>query len=685
MRSAKRPELRTEKAPSLPFKNSLTIAAPDPVLARHQRKTSSQSKAAARPILSALVFWTLVTGVAAAEQEPPEQSAPSPADAARVHIDDFDGVVPTWRIEESSSLGGIRSHKRTDNAPFRGRRCEQVSVIGLRGGETILATHEVPASAVIEELRIRVALRSIRTGFQVMARVRLPRTLDEDGEAVSFYVRGDTYGASRIWQELVLERIEEKVADAVRAKRIQLGKHVDPSGAFVDQVAINLFGGAGLNTVWIDDLSLEGMVPLSESQWAERRQPIQLVNHGSSPAIGARLHTDKVTWIPRGVTYHGESVELLKQLGFNTLWLQQLPTPQFQQQARERGIWLISPPPGSSDAAESYDRVIAWQIDPNRCSPEAARRTVRSLRADDPLHRPIVGVTPSDHLTADDWLSGVLDIAIERKLRHGSYPAATSAGSKWLLVESPLVATSRWLPLREKLWQGIDAGYAGFFLRTSESLELPSARNTRNLIELFNIELRTFQPWIARPQLDRYSNQGEASPFDVRVLLHHHSSLAFVKKRPDAAPFHGQHEIVVPTPKHPKVFRLEPGGLSPLADRRVAGGIRISLDRAKPDGVLLLTDQPNIVEATNKHLREIRVRTSQLMIEILRAELIGLDNRLQHTVADRRLRSHLRREVHALHGRIAPLLESDDVDAVNFRELDHVLGQLERVHQSISP
>jgi hypothetical protein len=210
------------------------------------------------------------------------------------------------------------------------------------------------------------------------------------------------------------------------------------------------------------------------------------------------------------------------------------------------------------------------------------------------------------------------------------------------------------------------------------------------LAELFNIELATLRPWTNPEAVE--AEQIPSPRFNVSHLADRHADIVLVQPRTSTTGSRrfdrrvAGNEILIPSSNYRAAYRVEPGGLSPIQYQRVAGGNRIRLDSEKPDGIFLLTDRNAIVTRMTKHLRETGRRSLALLQQVIQAELVHLDRRLQDDNLQPAQRTHLRREVHELHGRIAWLLDDDggnESNLVSFRELDHVLGQLERVHHSL--
>jgi len=265
--------------------------------------------------------------------------------------------------------------------------------------------HDVGRPRVIDELLLTVWLKSDRSGLQLAARVVLPRTADpRTGRSLSTVVFGSSYNQVGHWQQLRLGDLPQSVARHVRALRTQIGPHVDDREAYVETVLLNLYGGPGPTTVWIDDLDVAGHVglpptppsvatgpsPMPSSGQAvspprERIQPTApsgsistRPDHGwvtadTLPRYGRSQHQDRPVrtpdlgldgpesrtvrlagstlsvegqpMFPRIIRHQGEPLELLKRLRFNSVWLSDAPTPALMEEASRLGMWLIVKPP----------------------------------------------------------------------------------------------------------------------------------------------------------------------------------------------------------------------------------------------------------------------------------------------------------------------------------------------------
>ena len=171
----------------------------------------------------------------------------------------------------------------------------------------------------------------------------------------------------------------------MRVLRAQYGADVDAREAYIDTILINAYGGPGLTTVWVDDLELAGVVSpqamgrlasatRSAAPGAATLGPPQ----GSSPGTplatptgipsversGPVLLVGGKPFFPRIVEHQGEPAARLRALGFNTVWLTSVPSPEFLREASGAGLWIIAPPPPAAqlEAQQRRRRGHRWPL-----------------------------------------------------------------------------------------------------------------------------------------------------------------------------------------------------------------------------------------------------------------------------------------------------------------------------------
>lgn len=553
-------------------------------------------------------------------------------------IEDFEGVRPSLKLMRSDSLSRIRTHVRTDRSPYRGRRSEFISLLGNRGGERILATQPIPPVAAISELEVHAWVKGNRPGFQIMLRVRLPRSLDAAGAPLSLYLLGDRYRAVGQWQQLRVAQFETQLTHQIRAMRVEHRVPVDPTEAYVDQVAFNLYGGADENRFWLDDLEIVAGIPITKKQQIADQQVSQV-------SYAQQLTAPEENWVPRICTYREQHLSDIARQGFNTVWFPSEPTVKQLESAAKEQLRVLCPPPADRNQLQTQKGIAGWVVESD--TSDAAKL---ALEKNDPLQRPV--------FTAADLEA----------------PFHPLRRNRW--VRSITEKENRWIPIRNRLRATAFQGYTGFAFDPND-LSTNDSLYHQSIAELFNLELSILTPWILRHDaVERPSKHNGDDGFRTDGMFSHHSGLIWF--RPTGTKTN--REIDISDALYREAYFVEPGSLEPARSKRIPGGVRISLNHQKPHGLLLLSNQPQVLRAHQEHLKSIGPRYNELLVKVIRHELVALDQRLSEKIADQSYVAHLRTELHALHSRIAPLLDSPE-SRVNYRQLDHLLGQIERVQR----
>ncbi|NUQ64025.1 MAG: hypothetical protein HUU20_16230 [Pirellulales bacterium] len=338
----------------------------------------------------------------------------------------FEGPQPSWRQAGGNLLFRVEQHQRLHGDAHTGEGCEFLRVSGA-GGSEILFRHDAGQPRVIDELMPTLWIKADRPGLQLVARAVLPRTADpRTGRAVSVLIHGSSYTSPGRWQQLRIDDFPQQLARQTWVLRTQLGSGVDPREAYVEELLLNVYGGPGSTSVWIDDLDIAGYVgppakqpePLQRAiSRVEAATPSPPYGRPASDAVkaqtparikmgGSVLLVDERPIFPRAIEYRGEPLKQLRALGFNAAWLSEPPTVQMLEEARQVGLWLICPPPQPLAPVTSetlpaplpkigplYDGVLAWNLGRGLADDqlETTQRWAEQVRAaDSQSGRPLV-------------------------------------------------------------------------------------------------------------------------------------------------------------------------------------------------------------------------------------------------------------------------------------------------------
>ena len=186
--------------------------------------------------------------------------------AGPVWHEGFEGPQPSWRDAGGDARYRVVEHRRLQGDAHAGSGCEWLR-LEADGGSYVYFAHEIGRPRVIDDLVPSVWIKSDRPGAQLAARIVLPRSLDpHTGRPVTAIVTGSGYTDVGRWQQLRIEHIPRLLTRQVHLLRMQLGPQVDDREAFLDVLLLNVYGGPGTTSVWIDDLDVVGYVASQPGQ-----------------------------------------------------------------------------------------------------------------------------------------------------------------------------------------------------------------------------------------------------------------------------------------------------------------------------------------------------------------------------------------------------------------------------------
>lgn len=307
-------------------------------------------------------------------------------------IERFESVQPTWKLVEEDCAPRISVHQRTGADRHSGELSETIQMTCGRGTHAYFL-HPIPRSRVLRDFAPAIWIKSNRPHLRLMALVEFPREAAPDGEGfVKRLVRGPAYTDVGSWQKLDFANFEFDFLTlyhrSVQAVRLNSDRRdFDDRDAFVSALVLDLYGGEGATEVWIDDLELQGYVGLEEAierdsdpefaqvMWQDPIEPIgasaaddqwQATGRTSIPRReDSVLIVDERPFFVKLVDYRGEPLELLRDLGFNTIRLEEAPSDSLNQEAARLGLWIISPPPAGYRVLPDdrpFSRVLAWSV-----------------------------------------------------------------------------------------------------------------------------------------------------------------------------------------------------------------------------------------------------------------------------------------------------------------------------------
>jgi hypothetical protein len=358
----------------------------------------------------------------------------------QIHTNDFEkGNEPFWVKGQADAAFRETAHRISDpgNAaePAHGGRRSETIQLDAETGSFIYYTYELGRAPVCDDLSISLWLRANRPGMQLLARVVLPheRNPRNPDETLSTLIRGDLYQYAGGWRRLEVKNTPALVQAQQAMLRTQLSKDVNVTDAYVDRVVLNLYAGPGRTEVWIDDLDAGPVADAprtADGGRTEKAPPSAGVvgipatrSNARRPAI-IDLDRDQLTvggkrFFFRAIRHTDTPLRVLRDAGFNTIWMDVGTNPSTVEDAVNLGFWVVPSVPvgGSSDVAgldgdkylvsqqavgklvsrfQEQDAVLFWDLGQGGLAMEQAQAVARAAQI-------VHAVDPQRPLAADVW------------------------------------------------------------------------------------------------------------------------------------------------------------------------------------------------------------------------------------------------------------------------------------------
>lgn len=184
-----------------------------------------------------------------------------------------------------------------------------------------------PRAPLVPELKASLWLRSKTPGAQLLARVVFPRLRNPQRpeEPYTTLIEGSRYVNGNNWQRLELGDATEALRRRIQAMRLELNAEVDAGGAYVDQLVLNLYAGAGETQVWINEVEIGPVIEDRAPQAAVVSQrPREVIRRRALPVEISRdqLLVDGKRFFFRGIRLSDTPIKVHKLAGFNSVFLE---------------------------------------------------------------------------------------------------------------------------------------------------------------------------------------------------------------------------------------------------------------------------------------------------------------------------------------------------------------------------
>lgn len=178
--------------------------------------------------------------------------------------DSLDAYPPRWHLESSDCEARMTSHGHLATGGVNAGACENIVFRSGNGTEALLVYPIEPVQP-LDDLTANVSVMSAKSGAQIGFRIRYPYLNDpETGRPVSVVVYGTSYQSPSEFASIGIGAIERPLRLKSVAVRSEHGSEADLQDAYVDGVVINAYSGAGQSALRVDNLRVEGLIPVGE-------------------------------------------------------------------------------------------------------------------------------------------------------------------------------------------------------------------------------------------------------------------------------------------------------------------------------------------------------------------------------------------------------------------------------------
>ena len=577
----------------------------------------------------------------------------------------FEEAETSWQLAEADGQVQTLVHERTWREAHGGNGSEHFR-LALGAGNKVLLSTPVPPARAIQELRLALWVKADRVGPQLFARVVLPRSREpRTDRPLTMLIAGSSIARAGEWQMLSIADVPALVERQARVLRSQLGPAVDTREAYVDMMIVNAYSEPGMVQLWLDDLEVTGHVAFEnvvagDATGGQVRQAAFDANAGL-PSIrldGSIILLDGKPQQLRMIEHNGESLEWLRSVGFNGVLLKEPATPELLTDAQRLGIQLIAPPPREEDRlsiSAAHAPVIAWMIGERLGygELETTRSVSKRLRvADNAAGRPLIASaigplsaysrTASLLFVEPPPLGGSFEMAdyaawfAERpRLARAGTPmiallsseptAAATAQFDALQPSALLPHTLDYEQLRLLTFTAVASGVRGVCFRSQTRLDGQgaAAQQRADMLKLLNSELRLVEPWMAAGS---HTSEVDNDDPQVRIsaLQTERARLLIVRRYLPNQQWvlppteKDRVSLIMPgTPSSTHAYRLSTLGMEPLLHKRVTGGTHIAIESAGVCSMIVLTQDPLVLNRVARDLAALESQQSKLHYDIV--------------------------------------------------------------------
>lgn len=297
---------------------------------------------------------------------------------AQIH-DSLDVHPPRWFLDNSDCEARVLSQGHLSDGGVDHGSCETITFKATHGTEAILVYPIEPVQP-LDDLNATVSLMSAREGARIGLRVRYPYLRDEvTRRPISVILYGADYQSPGEFKTVGIGLIEKSLRLKNVALRNEHGATANLSDAYVDGIVINAYTGPGTTSLRIDELHVDGLIPMSvgkvtanaPSSQPENDGGMQLLRRvdGERPEDQLRGPAQHATAFPAGkviriLEHNGEPLSWVRSLGFDAVLVSKPPDTAILSEAIRARVAVYAPPPAAPDPAlqAMLEPIAGWYI-----------------------------------------------------------------------------------------------------------------------------------------------------------------------------------------------------------------------------------------------------------------------------------------------------------------------------------
>ena len=652
----------------------------------------------------------------------------------------FDQPQTVWKVESSNPNLKTLDHRHSAQEGYGKRGCEYMALQIPPDSGSVMLGMRIGTGRLSDDVLPTVYIKSNKTGLRFMLRVILPLTQEEVGPRgssggqtapLAILLAGGTYSFNGTWQRLRIDR----PLDLLKKQALDLsreGRNIDITNAYYDMAYLDINGGEGELNLWIDDFDITGYDPVSPADFVRgslgnpvkenvprppetttpsannsvplsddynsllANQSLQIPLTASNQktvqvrTAGGTIFVNESMFFIRAIRYQNEPLEYLRQLGFNTIWMDTPPSEGLMIQAQELGLWIICPPPltkpqwdvfsENSDTSYSptywddkYYRVIAWtlgNVTKNGLNIEQTNRLCRRIReCDRNAYRPILAQADENLRDYSRQADAVIisrdpmysSLDMKRYLRwHQDITCLIQPGTPRICViqtqpdeklkqswnvnfpNEPLPNCIPYEQLQMTTFVAAGSGIRGIFFDSQSPLNAsdPDTQYRSRSLELINTRLSITDSFFAA------GNQSSLLPTTDKNLRYVMISVPNKGRLllPLYLPQYAQYSLrglsspttTITAPNIPttyQAYRLTSNGLETINATRQTGDLKLEIDSQVDWSMILLARESNVIASIFNRLKNYDKRRSSVLLQELTAN--RLENFRQWFNADK--------------------------------------------------